>query len=126
MQAFGGFGKLCPAQKGADAGEEFSQLKGLGDVVVSAAVQAPDDVQLFIGGGEKDDGNLTVSCPYPGAQIEAGAVGEGYIQKEKIVAVFSCKKGPGLGCGPGDIRGKAVLFQGILEAVNEAFIVLQE
>src|SRR5262249_57809770 len=44
-------------QDGLDPGDELRHTEGLGQVVVSAELEAADLVDLFTLGGENDDGN---------------------------------------------------------------------
>ena len=74
-----------PAQERPNPGKEFSQLKGLPDIVVAAAVQPTDDVHLIIGGGKENDGNLILFLSQRLTDLEAGAVGQCHIQKQQVV-----------------------------------------
>ena len=46
-----------PAEHGLHPGDHYPGAERLGDVVVGAQIQAPDDVRLLTFGGQHDDGN---------------------------------------------------------------------
>src|SRR5687767_5458443 len=58
-EAEDGFGaRAGAADDGTDAGEQFGEAEGFGDVVVGAAVEAFDAVGDRVAGGDHDDGDV--------------------------------------------------------------------
>lgn len=116
--------KAGTAKKRTDTGEQFTQLKGLGDIVVPTAVQAADNIYFFIRGSQKDNGNPAVSLAYLGTDVKTSAVRKCYVQKKECVSCAAIQKFSGLGRGFCDIQRKAVFLQGVLKAVYKAVIIL--
>jgi len=67
LEGRNGVGGGVPAERGANAGEEFFDAEGLGDVIIGAGVEGDDFVTFGVANGEDDDGNVA-----PGADFAAG------------------------------------------------------
>ena len=76
------------SEKRADPGAELPQFERFCDVVVSAAVQSPDNAGLFVGCSQEDDGRLISSAPYLAAEAKTGSVGQRDIQQQKVVRMY--------------------------------------
>ena len=82
-QTQGTAGPLRPPQQGPNAGEQLHHAKGLGHVIVGAAVQPQDLVILGALGGQHNNWNIGMGA-YPAAYIEAVHHGKHDIQQNQI------------------------------------------
>ena len=64
------------AQVGAHAREQLGEPERLDQVVVGAGVEAGDDVELLVAGGEDEDGQLGAGGAQAAADLDAVDVGQ--------------------------------------------------
>jgi hypothetical protein len=61
-----------------------SRLKGFGDVVVPASVEALDTIRHLVPGGQEDHRNLGTAVTHPAERLEPVAVGQHHVEQDKI------------------------------------------
>ena len=113
------------AQHAADAGNQFPEPKGLGDIVVRPHVQAHDDVTLVIPGGEKDNGGTVVFGFDGPADVVTRAVGEGQIQYRQVEPLRLQPFQSGADGGT-DHGFEALLAQRIFQSHGDALVILHQ
>ena len=74
---------LAPPQVGAHAREQLGEPERLDQVVVGAGVQADDDVELLVAGGEDEDGHVGVGGAQAAAHLDAVDVGEPEVEDDE-------------------------------------------
>ncbi len=87
LAAGSGVGRGGAAQVGADAGEQLGEPERLDQVVVGAGVEAGDDVELLVAGGEDEDGQVGVRGAQPPADVDAVDVGQAEVEDDELDAV---------------------------------------
>jgi hypothetical protein len=112
------------AQNGADAGDEFAGIEGLGDIVIGTDLKAEDAVHGFSTGGEENDGNAGVS-PQGLEKFKAGAAGKHDIKDDHVV--FAGERGLKAGAMIEDsIDLKALVLQKALEEGDQSLVVVND
>ena len=98
---------LAAAQQGADAGPQFGVVEGLGDVIVGAAVEASEPIEVSGAAGEDKDRQLWVDAPGDAVgfadaanEVEAVEIGQAEID-ERQVRKASLHQALGFGSGLG-------------------------
>jgi hypothetical protein len=67
---------------GADAGQQFAQAVGLGDIVVRAHFQAEHAVDLVTAHGEHDDRLSQAELSYLAADVKPGPIGQAHVKQD--------------------------------------------
>jgi hypothetical protein len=120
-----GVAALAPAQQGPGAGLQFSQVEGLGEVVVGAQVQALDPVLDAVPGGEDEHGGQVARRPVPAQHLQAIQPGQAQVQDDQVEAA-----GPQQGQGrlpvPRVVGGIAGGAHGAGQAVLEDGVVFDD
>ena len=86
-------GRAGPAQQRPQPAAELAELEGLGHVIVPAAVQPADDVDLLLGRSQKEDRGVAAGRAQRFAEGETATVGQADVQHQDIE--------PGHPAGPG-------------------------
>ena len=104
--------------------QQHPQLEGLGDVIVTTQVQPGDDVHFLIRRGQKQDGHPGSAAHLP-AEVEAGAVRQGHVQHQQVVAA-RLPQMPGLGQGTGRVQRITRPAQCKGQPGDQTFVILQQ
>ena len=112
-----------PPQYAADAGDQLSGPKGLGDVVVGSHVQPQHHAALVAGGGEED--HRQTPAPGVGAHAEAAALRQLHIHQQQPRSRLLHQL-PGLGLPGGRLHGKALTLQKCRQRCRDLGIVLHQ
>jgi hypothetical protein len=76
-------GAPCPPEEGVQPRLELVEVERLGDVVVGAGLEAPEDVGLLIAGGQHDDGS-TAAGPDETAELEPVGARQHDVEQHEI------------------------------------------
>jgi hypothetical protein len=112
------------AQHGADAGNEFAGIKGLGNIVVGADFEAENAVHGFSAGGEKDDRNAGLGAEGL-EKLKAGAAREHHVKDDHVVLAGEGGLETGAVVKDG-IDLKALILEEALEKGDKALIVIDK
>ena len=121
----GGAGDIAAAGDGADAGEEDVEGEGLGEVVVGAGVEAGDDVEVGVAGGEHQDGRAVARLAEAFGDGEAVEAGEHDVEDDDVEGVGE-GEGEAVCAVGGDDCGMAFFFEATLEEAGEARFVFDD
>ena len=77
-------GRGGAAQVRANAGEQLGEPERLDQVVVGAGVQAGDDVELLVAGGEDEDREVGPRGSQPAAYVDAVDVGQSEVEHDQV------------------------------------------
>jgi len=99
-------GLVKAAQDRADAAHDLAQVKGLGDVVVRAGLQAQELVVHAAARGEHDDGHVVGLRQHP-AHVHAAQVRQHPVQQHQVRPLL-LGHAQALGAGVGAAHGKAL------------------
>lgn len=115
------------AKEGADAGEEFEAVDGLGEEVVGPGIDGSLDIPHFVEGCDHDDGDVAEAGVglEPGAGLEAAHPGHHDI-KEDDVGFGGGDGGEGLKAVPGGADGAAEVFEVGLEEFEVLLVVIND
>ena len=75
--------RLDPAQQRVDAGDQFGDAEGLGDVVVGAAVEPAHALGLAAARGDQDDRRQRIAGTHLAADVEPVASGQHAIEHDQ-------------------------------------------
>jgi len=111
------------AEVGADAGDEFADAEGLGDVVIGAEVEAGDAVVFGVEAGEDEDGEGGGFAELT-EDVEAVDVGEDDVEEEEGGRWVGLGEGEGFGAGGGFGDAPAGALQGEPDEAAESGIIV--
>ena len=115
---------LRAAEHGADAGDQFAGIEGLGNVVVGADFKAKNAVHGFATGGEQNDGNAGVGAQGL-EQFKSGAAREHDIEDHNIV--FAAERGIEAGAMIEDgMNVEALVLQKALQQRDQPLVVVND
>ena len=113
------------AKHGPDAGEQFGQAEGLGEVVVGPDIETDHAVELSVPGGQDDDSPGIAVLARPATHLEPVDVGQSEVEQEKVDRA-ACET---LECGESvgePLDRVALALQGPHEGSSDLVIVLDQ
>ena len=113
------------ADEGLEAGEEFREGEGFGEVIVAAALEAGDAVVERAFGAENEDGNFDLLGAPAFDDFEAVEFGEHEVDDGGIVGVFTAHLAAFLAVGA-DIDDVTALAQSFGDKRGDFGVVFQE
>ena len=118
----GRWGNRATAKMRPEAGEQHGQAERFDEIVISARVEADDDVDLAAAGGKNDEQGFRIVAADGASQIDTVKIGKAKVQQHNFGRVFmDVDERGGASAAPG---GRiAVAFETKMEMVSNSGIV---
>ena len=115
-------GNRATAKMRPEAGEQHGEAERLDEIVISARVEADDDIDLAAAGSKNDEQSLRIVATDRASQVDTVKVGKAKVQQDNFGRVFvDVDERGATGAAPG---GRiAVAFEAKMEMVPDRGIV---